>query len=96
VICFERRASLRTNRSVLTRRKVLGRALALIYAGDFSIMLQEKRLKPWTVVRSLPNVEKVVVGQFRSWSDADGHLQILKRMVPADRLTVVFDPVVSV
>ncbi len=57
-------------------------------------MLQEKCLKPWTIVRSLPNLDKVTVGQFRSWSDADGHLQILKRMVPADRLTVVFDPVV--
>jgi hypothetical protein len=70
-------------------------ALAPIYQGDISFMLQEKRLKPWTVVRSLPNVEKVVVGEFRSWSDADGHLKILKRMVPADRLTVVFDPVVQ-
>ena len=49
-------------------------------------MLQEKRLKPWTIVRSLPNVEKVVVGEFRSWSDADGHLKILKRMVPADSI----------
>jgi hypothetical protein len=66
-----------------------------IQKGDISIMLQEKRLKPWTVVRALPNLEKVVVGQFRSWSDADGHLQILKRMVPADRLTVVFDPVIQ-
>ncbi|MBE9185295.1 hypothetical protein IQ270_11375 [Microcoleus sp. LEGE 07076] len=28
-------------------------------------MLPEKCLKLWTVVRSLPNVEKVVVGQFR-------------------------------
>ena len=28
-------------------------------------MLPEKRLKLWTVVRSLPSLEKVVVGQFR-------------------------------
>jgi hypothetical protein len=66
-----------------------------IQKGDTFIMLQEKRLKPWTVVRSLPNLEKVVVGEFRSWSDADGHLQILKRMVPADRLSVVFIPAVQ-
>ncbi|MEG4984241.1 MULTISPECIES: hypothetical protein [unclassified Microcoleus] len=69
--------------------------MAPIYQGDLSSMLQEKRLKPWTIVRSLPNVEKVVVGEFRSWSDADGHLKILKRMVPTDRLSVVFDPVVQ-
>ncbi|MEG4457511.1 hypothetical protein [Microcoleus sp. N9_A1] len=58
-------------------------------------VLPEKCLKPWTVVRSQPNVEKVIVGEFRSWSDADGHLKILKRMVPVDRLSVVFDPVVQ-
>lgn len=56
-------------------------------------MRQEKRLKPWTVVRLLPSLEKVVLGEFRSWSDADGHLQILKRTVPGDSLKVVFDPV---
>ncbi|NJL69055.1 MAG: hypothetical protein HC894_24800 [Microcoleus sp. SM1_3_4] len=49
-------------------------------------MRQEKRLKPWTVVRLLPNLEKVVLGEFRSWSDADGHLQLLKRNAPADSL----------
>jgi hypothetical protein len=69
--------------------------LWLIQKGDPFIMLQEKRLKPWTVVRSLPNLEKVVLGEFRSWSDADGHLQILKRMVPADSLSVVFLPTVQ-
>ena len=73
----------------------MGLALAPIHIGGISIMRQEKRLKPWTVVRLLPNLEKVVVGEFRSWSDADGHLQILKRMVPADRLTVVFDPAIQ-
>ncbi len=94
MICFERRGSLQSYKPVLIRKKVSGRALAAIYQGYISTMLQEKRLKPWTIVRSLPNLEKVIVGQFRSWSDADGHLKILKRMVPTDRLSVVFDPVV--
>jgi len=86
---------LQSQKPVLGRGQRWGLALAPIYQGDLSSMLQEKRLKPWTIVRSLPNVEKVVVGEFRSWSDADGHLKILKRMVPADRLSVVFDPVVQ-
>jgi hypothetical protein len=59
-------------------------------------MRQEKRLKPWTVVRLLPNLEKVVLGEFRSWSDADGHLQLLKRNAPADSLKVVFDPIAPI
>ncbi|MEG3926341.1 MULTISPECIES: hypothetical protein [unclassified Microcoleus] len=86
---------MQSQKPVLAGGQPLGLALATIYQGDLFSMLQEKRLKPWTIVRSLPNVEKVVVGEFRSWSDADGHLKILKRMVPADRLTVVFDPVVQ-
>lgn len=86
---------MQSQKPVLGGGKPWGLALAPIYQGDLSSMLQEKRLKPWTIVRSLPNVEKVVVGEFRSWSDADGHLKILKRMVPADRLSVVFDPVVQ-
>ncbi|MEG4488964.1 hypothetical protein [Microcoleus sp. D2_18a_B4] len=86
---------MQSQKPVLGRGQRWGLALAPIYQGDLFSMLQEKRLKPWTIVRSLPNVEKVVVGEFRSWSDADGHLKILKRMVPADRLTVVFDPVVQ-
>jgi len=86
---------LQSQKPVLDRGQPWGLALPPIYQGDLSSMLQEKRLKPWTIVRSLPNVEKVVVGEFRSWSDADGHLKILKRMVPADRLSVVFDPVVQ-
>ncbi|MEG3902272.1 hypothetical protein QUB19_12235 [Microcoleus sp. B4-C5] len=86
---------MQSQKPVLGPAKAGGLALAPIYQGDLFSMLQEKRLKPWTIVRSLPNVEKVVVGEFRSWSDADGHLKILKRMVPADRLSVVFDPVVQ-
>ncbi|MEP6522762.1 hypothetical protein NDA07_13440 [Microcoleus vaginatus DQ-U2] len=86
---------MQSQKPVLGPAKAWGLAFAPIYQGNISIMLQEKRLKPWTIVRSLPNVEKVVVGEFRSWSDADGHLKILKRMVPTDRLTVVFDPVVQ-
>jgi len=86
---------LQSQKPVLGGDQPWGLAFAPIYQGDLSSMLQEKRLKPWTIVRSLPNVEKVVVGEFRSWSDADGHLKILKRMVPADRLSVVFDPVVQ-
>ena len=35
------------------------------------------------------------MGEFRSLSDAEGHLKIIKGMVPAARLSVVFDPVVQ-
>ncbi|MEG4799987.1 hypothetical protein QUB63_07835 [Microcoleus sp. ARI1-B5] len=70
-----------------------GLAMAPIYKGDTSIMRYEKRLKPWIVVRLLPNLQRVVVGRFRSWSDAEGHLRVLKQLLPGTRLTLVFDPI---
>jgi hypothetical protein len=70
-----------------------GLAMAPIHKGDTSIMRYEKRLKPWIVVRLLPNLQRVVVGRFRSWSDAEGHLRVLKQLLPSARLTLVFDPI---
>ncbi len=56
-------------------------------------MPYEKRLSPWIIVRLLPNLQRTVVGRFRSWSDADGHLRVLKGLLPNARLTVIFDPI---
>ncbi|MEG4328487.1 MULTISPECIES: hypothetical protein [unclassified Microcoleus] len=67
--------------------------MAPINKGDTPIMPYEKRLKPWIVVRLLPNLQRVVIGRFRSWSDAEGHLRVLKQLLPAARLTLVFDPI---
>jgi hypothetical protein len=55
-------------------------------------MLYQERLSPWLIVRLLPNFQRIVVGRFRSWSDADGHLRILKQLIPGAKLIVVFDP----
>ncbi len=27
------------------------------------------------IARLLPNMQRIIVGRFRNWSDADGHLQ---------------------
>ncbi|TAD80457.1 MAG: hypothetical protein EAZ78_07775 [Oscillatoriales cyanobacterium] len=70
-----------------------GLAMAPINKGDTPIMPYEKRLRPWLVVRLVPNLQRVVVGRFRSWSDAEGHLRVLKQLLPAARLALVFDPI---
>ncbi len=67
--------------------------MAPINKGDTSIMPYEKRLSPWIIVRLLPNLQRTVVGRFRSLSDADGHLRVLKGLLPNARLTVIFDPI---
>jgi hypothetical protein len=35
-------------------------------------MPYKQRLNSWIIVRLLPNLQRSVVGRFRSWSDADG------------------------
>ena len=55
-------------------------------------MPYKQRLNSWTIVRLLPNLHRSVVGRFRSWSDADGQIRILRQLLPSDRLIVVFDP----
>jgi hypothetical protein len=37
-------------------------------------MPYRERLNPWVLVRLLPNLQRVTVGQYRNRSDADGHL----------------------
>ena len=54
-------------------------------------MTCKKRLSPWIIVRLLPNMQRVTVGRFRTRSDADGHLQILQRLIPRAEMIVVFD-----
>jgi len=68
-----------------------GLALAPTYIGDKLIMTCNKRLSPWVIVRLLPNMRQVIVGRFCTRSDADGHLQVLQRLLPKNQMVVVFD-----
>ncbi|NJN59659.1 MAG: hypothetical protein HC879_20335 [Leptolyngbyaceae cyanobacterium SL_5_9] len=54
-------------------------------------MTYRERLTCWAVVRLLPSMQRIVVARFRSRSDADGHLQVLQRMLPTAQFKVVFD-----
>lgn len=54
-------------------------------------MLYQTRLNPWIVVRLLPGFQRIVVGRFRNRSDADGHLVVLRRLIPTAAFVVVFD-----
>ncbi len=54
-------------------------------------MPYKERLTPWVLVRLLPNMQRLTVGQFRTRSDADGHLQILRRLIPNAKFVVMFN-----
>ncbi|EGJ31209.1 MULTISPECIES: SPOR domain-containing protein [Moorena] len=54
-------------------------------------MTYSQRLYPWAVVRLLPMMQRVVVGRFRNRSDAEGHMQALKRLMPDAEFIIIFD-----
>ncbi|NJL38656.1 MAG: hypothetical protein HC840_31485 [Leptolyngbyaceae cyanobacterium RM2_2_4] len=55
-------------------------------------MAYRERITPWVVVRLLPGMQRIVVGWFRSRSDADGHLKVLRSQIPHAEFVVMFDP----
>ncbi len=55
-------------------------------------MPYKERLNPWVLVRLLPNLQRITVGQFRTRSDADGHLEIIRRLIPNAKFVVMFSP----
>ena len=56
----------------------------------------KERLNNWAIARLLPNMQHTIVGRFRSRSDADGHLQCLRQLMPDVSFVVVFDCQVEV
>ncbi|HAG79912.1 MAG TPA: hypothetical protein DCL61_01800 [Cyanobacteria bacterium UBA12227] len=50
-----------------------------------------KRLYPWAIAHLRPNMQKTIIGRFRSRSDADGHLRCLRQLMPHASFIVVFD-----
>lgn len=51
----------------------------------------KQRLNPLAIARLLPNMQRVIVGHFRSRSDAEGHLRCLRQLIPGASFVVVFD-----
>lgn len=54
-------------------------------------MTYRERIHPWIIVRLLPKMQRVVVGRFRTRSDADGHLTFLREQIPNATFIVIFD-----
>jgi hypothetical protein len=54
-------------------------------------MTKKQCLKPWAVARLLPHGKWVIIGRYRSCSDANGHLLLLRQRVPNMQFKVVFD-----
>ncbi|HEY9710499.1 MAG TPA: hypothetical protein V6D48_19985 [Oculatellaceae cyanobacterium] len=50
-----------------------------------------QRLHPWCIIRPFPDMRSLIVGRFRRRVDAEGHLRILKQMMPSIAFEIVFD-----
>ncbi len=51
----------------------------------------DRFLTNWAIVCLLPNMQRIIVGRFRTRTDADGHLRVLRQMMPNREFIVVFD-----
>ena len=54
-------------------------------------MAYKDRLKPWAVARQRPNLQWIIIARYKSRSDADRHLLLLRQRVPNIQFKVVFD-----
>jgi hypothetical protein len=54
-------------------------------------MSYKDKLNPWCIIRPVSKVQMRIVGRFRRRSDAEGHLQVLKRMIPNVPFEIMFD-----
>ena len=52
-----------------------------------------ERLTPWCIIRPFPNMRSPIVGRFRRRIDAEGHLRVLKQMMPTVPFEIMFDAV---
>lgn len=53
------------------------------------------RLNCWAIARLLPKMQRIIVARFRNRSDAEGHVQCLRQLIPHASFIVVFDPPVK-
>jgi hypothetical protein len=54
-------------------------------------MTYKAQLNPWCIIRPFPNMQSQIVGRFRRRVDAEGHLKILKRLIPNVSYEIMFD-----
>ncbi len=50
-----------------------------------------QRLHPWCIIRPFSDMRTLIVGRFRRRVDAEGHLRILKQMMPNVSFEIVFE-----
>ncbi|MGB5960211.1 MAG: hypothetical protein WBG73_06090 [Coleofasciculaceae cyanobacterium] len=54
-------------------------------------MSYKDKLNPWCIIRPVSIVQMRIVGRFRRRVDAEGHIRILKQLMPTVPFEIMFD-----
>jgi hypothetical protein len=54
-------------------------------------MTYKDKLNPWCIIRPVSDVQMRIVRRFRRRVDAEGHLRILKQLIPNVAFEIMFD-----
>lgn len=54
-------------------------------------MSYKDKLNPWCIIRPVSTVQMRIVGRFRRRVDAEGHIRILKQLMPTVPFEIMFD-----
>lgn len=54
-------------------------------------MTYKDKLNPWCIIRPVSAVQMRIVGRFRRRVDAEGHIKILKQLMPTVPFEIMFD-----
>lgn len=54
-------------------------------------MTYKDKLNPWCIIRPVSTVQMRIVGRFRRRVDAEGHIRILKQLMPTVPFEIMFD-----
>jgi hypothetical protein len=49
------------------------------------------RLNRWAIARIEESKHQTIMARFRSHSDAEGHLRVLRHQFPSDHFTIIFE-----
>lgn len=54
-------------------------------------MTYRDKLKPWCIIRHLPEMQRMVVARFGRRSDAEAYMKIIRQLLPNTSHKVIFD-----
>jgi len=80
-----------TSETSASTLQVSALAPALLFNGAQLLMTYKEKLQPWCIIRNLPDMRSTFIARFRSRSDAQGHMQLLRANNPTTSYQVIFN-----